>query len=74
MASVDWTQGGIIVPLYHPRHNIWSDHFRIDRDTGYIDPITAIGRITIRLLQMNNTDRITDRQLLIAANQYPCEK
>jgi len=33
----------------------------------YSVPLTAIGRVTIQLLQLNRKDRIEERQLLLEA-------
>jgi hypothetical protein len=64
LASVD-PVGGAIVHLFNPRQNRWQDHFRMDN--GRMDGLTASGRVTVRLLQMNRPDRVEERQLLIAA-------
>jgi len=55
-----------ITPLYNPRRDRWSEHFQLS-DAQFI-PLTAIGRVTIRLLQLNHPNRVKERQLLIAAN------
>ncbi|HET6883658.1 MAG TPA: HNH endonuclease signature motif containing protein [Pirellulales bacterium] len=39
------------VPLFHPRRQQWSDHFRWDGTT--VTPLTATGRATVAALQMN---------------------
>jgi hypothetical protein len=52
-----------IIPLYHPRRDIWNEHFRLEG--AVILPITSIGRVTVRLLQLNRQDRIEERKLLI---------
>jgi HNH endonuclease len=54
-----------IVPLYHPRQNIWHEHFCLSG--AEFLPLTAIGRVTIRLLQLNRRDRVEERQILIQA-------
>jgi HNH endonuclease len=54
-----------IVPLYHPRQNIWREHFQLSG--AEFMPLTAIGRVTIRLLQLNRLDRLEERQLLLDA-------
>jgi hypothetical protein len=50
--------------LYHPRRDRWRDHFVWDgpRLIGR----TAIGRTTIRVLQINNPDALNVRGLLLA--------
>ena len=65
LASIDPIDGEI-VRLYHPRRDRWRDHFRLDE--GEIMPLTAIGRVTIRLLQMNRPERVEERRLLSQAN------
>ena len=55
-----------IVPLYHPRQDSWPDHFQLRG--AQFEGLTPTGRVTIRLLQLNRSDRIEERQLLIAAN------
>jgi hypothetical protein len=57
------------VRLYHPRIDIWSEHFEINH--GEIFPITDIGRATVKLLDLNNPDRIILRQILMRAQLYP---
>lgn len=46
--------------LYHPRRQIWSDHFHIIE--WKILGLTAEGRTTVELLQFNRPDRIAERQ------------
>lgn len=41
--------------LFHPRRDRWTNHFML-RD-GYIVGLTAVGRTTAALLQMNTPDR-----------------
>lgn len=43
----------------------WSDHFCLSG--AEFTPLTPIGRVTVRLLQLNRSDRIRERQLLIEA-------
>ena len=52
-----------IVPLFHPRHDRWSEHFarRGPRLVGK----TSIGRATVHLLKMNTPQRIRVRLLLL---------
>jgi len=63
LASVD-PDTGKITPLYHPRHDRWSEHFRLDG--AQIVPLTPAGRATVYLLQLNQGDRIVERELLLA--------
>jgi len=67
LASID-TETRKIAPLYHPRHDNWNDHFRLDG--AEFVPLTAIGRVTVRLLQLNRKDRIEEREMLIKAGMF----
>jgi len=62
LASID-EQTGFIEPLFHPRRDRWSDHFQLAG--GRIEPRTAMGRVTTRLLHFNDTDRVQEHQLLV---------
>ena len=59
LASVD-PETGRIVRLFGPRRDHWDEHFQI-RD-GRIIPLTAIGRVTVRLLQFNRPETVMSRQ------------
>jgi hypothetical protein len=67
LTSVD-PETGDIIPLYHPRKDIWSDHFKLDQTR--IVPLTAKGRVTIQLLQLNRPERVEERARLIEAGLY----
>ena len=58
-----------VVRLFHPRHDRWSDHFRLDGE--FIEPFTEIGQVTIRLLQINIAERIVERRILQQLGSYP---
>jgi hypothetical protein len=48
--------------LFNPRRDRWPDHFQL-RD-WIIFAIRAVGRVTVRLLQLNRPERIKERELL----------
>ena len=58
-----------IFALFHPRRDRWDDHFQL-RD-AIIIPLTARGRVTVRLLQFNTPDRIVERSWFIKAGMLP---
>jgi hypothetical protein len=66
LASIDPISGEI-VRLYQPRCDRWGEHFQLNHETGEIIPLTAIGRVTVRLLQLNRRVRMEERRLLIQA-------
>jgi hypothetical protein len=61
IASID-PGTGQLTPLFHPRLDDWDDHFTILH--GELQALTAKGRVTIKLLQLNRPTRIKERQLL----------
>ena len=60
---------GLITPLFNPRTQIWTEHFKLEN--AYLLGLTAIGRTTIFLLQFNEISRLQLRQALIAQKLYP---
>lgn len=50
---------GQIVELFHPRHQVWSDHFAWNGCLAV--GLSPTGRTTIRVLQINSEDRIRVR-------------
>jgi HNH endonuclease len=62
--SID-PETGDIERFYHPRCDRWSEHFQLLEATGEIEPLTAIGRSTLRLLQMNRPEYLDLRRILL---------
>jgi hypothetical protein len=62
LASLDPLTGAI-VPLFHPRRDRWTHHFRLAG--GQIEPLTPMGRVTVRLLRFNDPQRVEERELLV---------
>ncbi len=56
-----------IIPLYHPRQDRWNEHFKLSN--AQLIPLTPTGRVTIQLLQLNRSDRIEERKLLVLAKK-----
>ena len=69
IATVD-LQTGALVPLYHPRSDLWLDHFSLIPDSALIEPLTAIGRGTVSLLRFNDEQRIALLLELIRQRRY----
>lgn len=59
LSSVD-SVTNVIVQLFHPRLDVWDEHFEID--DGLVVGLTAKGRATTRLLCMNAPRRIQLRE------------
>lgn len=52
---------GQLTRLFHPRHDAWLTHFELVN--GFIRPKTDIGRVTVRLLTLNDDRRVCERLL-----------
>lgn len=63
--------GGKFVPLFNPRSDVWSEHFRLSKDAVIIHPRSDVGRVTVRLLGLNDFDRQVERTLLREDGGYP---
>ena len=68
IGSILW-QTGEFIRFFNPRVDHWADHFRLDG--AVIEPLTEIGEVTARILGFNHSDRILERQNLIAMGRYP---
>lgn len=56
---------GASAPLFHPRREVWADHFQWSvQERGMVEGKTPSGRATIAQLQINAPDMVSIRQLL----------
>jgi hypothetical protein len=67
IASYD-KETNTLAPLYNPRQDWWDDHFILDN--SIIVGKTPIGRVTVRILQMNHPDQIETRAYLLEADLW----
>jgi len=58
-----------IIPLFHPRRDVWEDHFRLNGTI--IEPLTPTGRVTVFILRLNDELRVRQRAALLSAKRYP---
>lgn len=58
-------------PFFHPRQELWNDHFDPSPITGEISGLTETGRTTIYYLDMNSAPQLAARQLWIQWNLFP---
>jgi hypothetical protein len=63
-----------IISIFNPRLHIWKEHFEWSADKITILPKTAIGRITIELLQLNRSRILLIRKADVAVNRHPPNK
>lgn len=71
IAGVD-PDTGQLTRLFHPRRDIWSEHFHWNGPT--VCGLTAIGRVTLYVLDINDPVRIEHRRLLIEEGVFPLER
>ena len=67
-ASIDPATGQR-VSLFNPREDVWHDHFALQSD-GRIVGLTACGRATVHLLDINGTPQLDLRRELIQQGDY----
>ena len=76
-AYCNWAKGtdlsgllhGKIVPLFHPRRQVWARHFSWDGPV--LVGKTLCGKATIYVLSINDVERIQMRQILIDEGRFP---
>lgn len=68
IASIDAVTSEL-VGLFNPRTQQWPEHFRLNG--AYIVPLTAVGRVTEKLLRFNLPSRLELRAHLIERGKYP---
>lgn len=68
LCSLD-PETGDITALFHPRRDQWAQHFRLDGPR--IVPLTPQARATVRMLHLNDRERLEERALLAAIQRYP---
>lgn len=64
-------EAGLDVPLFHPRQQAWYEHFAWSQDSTTMTGLTATGRATIRLLQMNRPVIVQLRQYWVILRLHP---
>jgi hypothetical protein len=59
----------VLTPLFNPRTQLWGDHFYMD-EAAVIVGTSSIGRVTIRLLDLNNPLSVYVRLTLVGLNLW----
>jgi hypothetical protein len=60
---------GALVPFFNPRWQKWQEHFQIEG--ALIQPLTPEGRVTVKILRLNDPLRVEERERLIVLDLYP---
>ncbi len=62
---------GAEVPLFDPRQDRWEEHFRVMLETAAIEGLTPVGRVTVRILQMNDAVQLEARRQWMRLGLFP---
>jgi len=65
------TLDDVMVPLFHPRQDLWAEHFEWQNNFQLIVGLTSTGRTTIHRLQLNRPGLQKLRKILVAAGVHP---
>jgi len=65
------SQTGETVTLFHPRKQVWAEHFAWTEEGTQIKGLTAVGRATVSALKVNNDYAIASRRIWVAENWHP---
>ena len=60
-----------LVPLFHPRRDLWQQHFAFDFELNQVVGLTAVGRVTAIRLKMNSLFQSRARLHWISMGLYP---
>lgn len=61
----------VLVSLYNPRLQVWSEHFAWDKSGVYVEGISEIDRATIDRLKMNDAKIIFARGRWLSGGYHP---
>lgn len=59
------------VALFHPRRDLWQEHFRWSENSEEIAALTAVGRVTIATLKLNRSELQNLRRVLVRSELHP---
>ena len=65
------TATGDFCRFFNPRLDVWGKHFQLDGVK--ILPLTDVGEVTIRILELNSVGRLLERQALTLVHRYPSD-
>ena len=60
-----------LAPLFNPRKQKWSEHFRWSEDSIRVIGLTATGRATVIALRLNNPILVEARQWWVKSGWHP---
>ena len=60
-----------VVRLFHPRRDLWDEHFRVESEDGALHGLTPLGRVTVACLRMNRAVQREARRSWMRLDLYP---
>lgn len=64
---------GSETPLFHPRQDVWNEHFVWSEEATLLQGLTVTGRATIAMLRMNRAVIVQLRRYWVALQLHPPE-
>jgi len=61
----------VLVSLFHPRQQIWTENFAWTEEGIIIAGLTPTGRATVNALKLNNKYVVESRRIWVAENWHP---
>lgn len=55
--------------LFHPRSDRWAEYFQLHGVR--VDPSNTVGEATVKLLRINDDNRVREREVLAEIGRYP---
>ncbi len=68
VGSFDFEADGVLVRFFNPRIDVWAEHFRLVN--ALVKPLSPEARVTIKILRINDEERIEERTVLIENGIY----
>jgi len=62
---------GQTVPLFHPRRDVWNEHFMWSEDSTQIIGLTPTGRATLVKVKLNRPGVVNLRRVLSLSGEHP---
>jgi hypothetical protein len=59
------------VTLFHPRRDVWTQHFHYDTESAQIVGLSAVGRATVARLQLNRPHQVAARHRWAQLGLFP---
>jgi hypothetical protein len=60
---------GSLTAFFNPRLHQWHEHFRLH--DAMIEPLTPEARVTIKILRLNDEQRLLERKRMLELGLYP---